>query len=160
MMFLALALQFGEEAPEIKNSELRKLERSYPLSYVVLFTSDDDCRRCDDALEEYDDAYQELLEFVDMYKFSCSKEVNAATCQKYGITKFPALRIFHHNGQMEAPAEYFGQFYSDQIEEFVWEKIREPFSRAQDTQALLDFMLTKALTGKHMFVVSEKRRAP
>ena len=93
-----------------------------------------------------------------MYKFSCSKEANAGTCQKYGITKFPALRIFHHNGQMEAPAEYFGQFYSDQIEEFIWEKIREPFSLAPDTNTLLDFMLTKALTGKHMFVISEKRR--
>lgn len=126
-MLFVIALQFGEEAPEIKNAELRKLERLYPLSYVVLFTSDDDCRRCDDALEEYDDAYQELYEVVDMYKFSCSKEANTGTCQKYGITKFPALRIFHHNGQVEAPAEYFGQFYSDQIEEFIWEKTREPF---------------------------------
>lgn len=74
----------------------------------MLFTSDEDCRRCEDVLEEYDDTYQELHEVVDMYKFSCSKEVNEATCQKYAITKFPALRIFHHNGQMEAPVEYFG----------------------------------------------------
>ena len=59
---------------------------------------------------------------------------------------------------MQAPAEYFGQFSSDQMEDFVREKIREPFSRAPGTQALLDFMLTKALTGRHLFVISEKRK--
>ncbi|CAL6096096.1 Conserved_hypothetical protein [Hexamita inflata] len=145
------------EVPTIKGGDLKKLEKGSQLSFAVIFTSKD-CRTCEDAVDEMSDVYQELFEVLDIYQISCSKESNVATCEKYGATKFPMLKMFNHRGSTPVPAEYFGKYESDVIEQFLHERIRDPFAVAENAHALVDFMLTKALEGFHMFFMTPSKK--
>ena len=67
--------------------------------------------------------------------------------------KFPLLKLFHPKGSSPAPVEFYGTYESEPIAKFLMDRVKEPFAMADDTDALLDFMMTKALKGIHFFFV-------
>jgi len=67
MLCFFLASQRYLEAPIIKGNNLKKLEKAEILSFAVLFVSDEDCRTCEDAVDEFNDVYTDLNEITDMY---------------------------------------------------------------------------------------------